>query len=130
MVVYGHTPVPEPEWLNRTINIDTGCVFGGRLTALRYPEQELVSVAVARRLRGTGEAVPGRGGAARALTSQQREDELLDIEDVLGKRLISTRLCPQGHDPRRERDRRAGGDGPVRGQPEVARLPAATMFAV
>ena len=35
MVVYGHTPVPEPEWLNRTVNIDTGCVFGGRLTALR-----------------------------------------------------------------------------------------------
>src|SRR6266568_9486206 len=33
-VVYGHTPVPEPEWLNRTINIDTGCVFGGKLTAL------------------------------------------------------------------------------------------------
>ena len=44
MVVYGHTPVPEPEWLNRTINIDTGCVFGGKLTALRYPERELVSV--------------------------------------------------------------------------------------
>jgi protein phosphatase len=44
MVVYGHTPVPTPEWLNRTINIDTGCVFGGRLTALRYPERELVSV--------------------------------------------------------------------------------------
>lgn len=41
-VVYGHTLVPEPEWLNRTINIDTGCVFGGRLTALRYPEMELV----------------------------------------------------------------------------------------
>ncbi len=44
MVVYGHTPVTEPEWLNRTINIDTGCVFGGRLTALRYPEKELVSI--------------------------------------------------------------------------------------
>src|SRR3954464_62417 len=44
-VVYGHTPVPEPEWLNQTINIDTGCVFGGRLTALRWPERELVSVA-------------------------------------------------------------------------------------
>ena len=44
MVVYGHTPVPKPEWLNRTINIDTGCVFGGKLTALRYPEKELVSV--------------------------------------------------------------------------------------
>src|SRR5205085_10350370 len=44
MVVYGHTPVAEPEWLNKTINIDTGCVFGGRLSALRYPERELVSV--------------------------------------------------------------------------------------
>src|SRR5262249_28584575 len=47
MVVYGHTPVPEPEWLNRTVNIDTGCVFGGKLTALRYPENELVSVPAA-----------------------------------------------------------------------------------
>src|SRR6185312_7165323 len=44
-VVYGHTPVPTPEWFNNTINIDTGCVFGGSLTALRYPERELVSVA-------------------------------------------------------------------------------------
>jgi protein phosphatase len=44
MVVYGHTPVLTPEWLHHTINIDTGCVFGGRLTALRYPEKELVSV--------------------------------------------------------------------------------------
>ena len=48
MVVYGHTPVPEPEWLNRTVNIDTGCVFGGKLTALRYPEKEFVSVPAAR----------------------------------------------------------------------------------
>lgn len=47
-VVYGHTPVFEPEWTNGTINIDTGCVFGGRLTALRYPELELVSVPAAR----------------------------------------------------------------------------------
>lgn len=44
IVVYGHTPVHEPEWLNRTINIDTGCVFGGALTALRYPENSLVSI--------------------------------------------------------------------------------------
>jgi protein phosphatase len=48
MVVYGHTPVPEPEWLNRTVNIDTGCVFGGRLTAVRYPEKEFVAVPAAR----------------------------------------------------------------------------------
>lgn len=43
-VVYGHTPVPEADWLNRTLNIDTGCVFGGKLTALRWPEREIVSV--------------------------------------------------------------------------------------
>ena len=44
MVVYGHTPVAEPQWQNNTLCIDTGCVFGGRLTALRYPEKEIVSV--------------------------------------------------------------------------------------
>lgn len=43
-VVYGHTPVVEPLWQNKTVNIDTGCVFGGKLTALRYPEMELVSL--------------------------------------------------------------------------------------
>ncbi|NGX61697.1 MAG: Bis(5'-nucleosyl)-tetraphosphatase PrpE [asymmetrical] [Chlamydiae bacterium] len=43
LVVYGHTTIPEPEWLNNTLNIDTGCVFGGKLTAMRYPEKELVS---------------------------------------------------------------------------------------
>jgi protein phosphatase len=92
-VVYGHTPVPEPEWLNRTINIDTGCVFGGRLTAMRYPEKELVS-APARAVYAEpakpflrGDELPER------LTGQQREDELLDIEDVLGKRLIETRFA-------------------------------------
>ena len=47
-MVYGHTTVLEPEWLNRTINIDTGCVFGGKLTALRYPEMECISVPAAR----------------------------------------------------------------------------------
>ncbi|QJW95740.1 AAA family ATPase [Frigoriglobus tundricola] len=43
-VVYGHTPTLTPEWVNRCICVDTGCVFGGALTALRWPEQELVSV--------------------------------------------------------------------------------------
>ena len=42
LVVFGHAPVLEPELRNNTINIDTGCVFGGRLTALRYPERELI----------------------------------------------------------------------------------------
>ena len=44
MVLYGHTPMPEPEWVNNTMCLDTGCVFGGALTALRYPEREVVSV--------------------------------------------------------------------------------------
>ncbi|MBB6283345.1 bis(5'-nucleosyl)-tetraphosphatase PrpE [Geobacillus subterraneus] len=43
-VVYGHTPVEKPRFVGRTVNIDTGCVFGGALTALRYPEMETVSV--------------------------------------------------------------------------------------
>jgi len=43
-VVYGHTPVTEAEWVNNTLCLDTGVVFGGRLTALRYPELELVDV--------------------------------------------------------------------------------------
>jgi hypothetical protein len=47
MVVYGHYSQIEPAWLNGTICIDTGCVYGGRLTALRYPELELISVPAA-----------------------------------------------------------------------------------
>ena len=54
-VVYGHTPVREPRWVNRTINIDTGCVMGGHLTALRWPEEELLAVAARRQY-----AVPSR----------------------------------------------------------------------
>jgi protein phosphatase len=37
MVVYGHAPIAEPEWLNRTINIDTGCVFGGNSLSCATP---------------------------------------------------------------------------------------------
>jgi len=44
MIVYGHTPVAEPAWQGNSVCIDTGCVFGGRLTALRWPEKEIVSV--------------------------------------------------------------------------------------
>ena len=92
MVVYGHTPVPSPEWLNNTINIDTGCVFGGRLTALRYPERELVSVPAAHTYSAPARPFLAEETQAPALTAQQQHDDVLDIEDVLGKRLIATRL--------------------------------------
>ena len=88
MVVYGHTPVPEPEWINNTICIDTGCVFGGSLTALRYPERELVSVK-ARRVY-YDPIKPFASDAARA--DEDRPEQLLDIDDVLGKRGVETRL--------------------------------------
>jgi protein phosphatase len=90
MVVYGHTPVPEAEWLNNTICVDTGCVFGGKLTALRYPERELVSVPAKKMyyepIRPLRPAVPA------TLTAQQAQDDLLDLEDVFGKRIVDTRL--------------------------------------
>ena len=43
-IVYGHTPVPDAQWLNNTLCVDTGCCFGGKLTALRWPERDIVSV--------------------------------------------------------------------------------------
>jgi protein phosphatase len=90
MMVYGHTPVLEPEWLNRTINIDTGCVFGGKLTALRYPEATLVSVPA---LRTYYEPIkPLKPPASAALSAQQQHDDLLNIEDVMGRRVIHTTL--------------------------------------
>ena len=81
-VVYGHTPVAQPEWVNNAINIDTGCVFGGALTALRYPELELVSV-------------PAKAQYAepvRPLAAQQTHDDVLDLADVAGGRRVETRL--------------------------------------
>ena len=90
-VVYGHTPVPQPEWLNGTINIDTGCVFGGRLTALRWPERELVSVAA-----HATYAEPSRPFLSRdagpVLGAQHQLDDVLDLADVAGKRIVASRL--------------------------------------
>ena len=89
-VVYGHTPVPEPEWLNRTIDIDTGCVYGGKLTALRYPEEELVSVKS--RQVYFEPARPIDFEQNHLQNAQHENDDLLDISDVTGKRIIQTRL--------------------------------------
>ncbi|MFG1718458.1 polynucleotide kinase-phosphatase [Micromonospora chalcea] len=81
MVVYGHTPTPEPEWVNNTICLDTGCVFGGQLTALRYPEKELVAVP----------AVKEWYAPARPLVplTPARPDTVLDLADVTGRRHVT-----------------------------------------
>ncbi|MDQ0716890.1 protein phosphatase [Streptomyces luteogriseus] len=83
-VVYGHTPVPEATWLNNTICLDTGAVFGGKLTALRWPERELADVPAeqvwyepAKPLRT--EAPGGQDGRP------------LDLADVRGRRVVETR---------------------------------------
>jgi len=90
MVVYGHTPVPQPVWLN-TVNIDTGSVFGGRLTALRYPDREIVTVSArATYYESRKPFLPHAELAPRA--AQQANDDVLDIEDVIGKRIVDTRL--------------------------------------
>jgi protein phosphatase len=93
-VVYGHTPAPNAEWLNNTICLDTGCVFGGELTALRYPELELVSVPAnkvyAEPIRPLMPEAPNEADG----TAQQLNDDVLDFEDVSGKRILTTRLAP------------------------------------
>src|SRR5213078_3742910 len=92
-IVYGHTPVPEADWLNRTINIDTGCVFGGKLTALRWPEKEIVSVPARQTYAQPARPLlPSPGPSGPGLSSQQIADDVLDIEDVSGKRVVTTRL--------------------------------------
>jgi polynucleotide kinase-phosphatase len=77
-VVYGHTPTPTPEWINNTICLDTGCVFGGALTALRWPSRELVSVPAAKEY-----YPPARPLIAAAAA---RDDQGLDLADVTGRR--------------------------------------------
>lgn len=89
-VVYGHTPVPKAEWFNKTIDIDTGCVFGGRLTALRYPEEELVSVSAKNVY--CEPVKPLEHKTNNQLSHQQEYDDLLNIDDVIGKRIVQTRL--------------------------------------
>jgi len=91
MVVYGHTPVPAPQWLNHTIDVDTGCVFGGQLSALRYPEREIVSVPA---LEVYADAVRPIGyDTSSKLSVQQQYDYVLDINNFIGKRIVQTRYA-------------------------------------
>ncbi|MBG0830817.1 polynucleotide kinase-phosphatase [Planomonospora sp. ID67723] len=107
MVVYGHTPVPEPEWINNTICLDTGVVFGGRLTALRYPSREIVSV--------PAEKVwyePARPFTAPG----HRDPGALSIDDVRGTKHIEVR--------------HGGGRIKVREENAAAALEIMSRFAV
>jgi protein phosphatase len=90
MVLYGHTPTPETEWVNNTMCLDTGCVFGGKLTALRYPEKDVVSVPGERVWYQPVKPFPT---AAESSTTGDRAPEDLAITDVLGKRGVDTRLA-------------------------------------
>ncbi|WP_431896358.1 polynucleotide kinase-phosphatase [Nonomuraea sp. bgisy101] len=83
MVVYGHTPTTKPEWINNTICLDTGCVFGGRLTALRYPSRELVSVPAEKVWYEPVKPLTAPG---------YRDPVSLDIGDVQGTRYVETRF--------------------------------------
>jgi polynucleotide kinase-phosphatase len=82
MVAYGHVPTTKPEWVNNTICLDTGCVFGGELTALRYPEKTLVSVPAEKThyepVKPLTAVTPARDGTA------------LNLADVTGRRHIRT----------------------------------------
>ncbi|GAA3508862.1 polynucleotide kinase-phosphatase [Streptosporangium album] len=107
MVVYGHTPVPETEWINNTICLDTGAVFGGKLTALRYPEKEIVSV--------PAEKVWYE--SARPFTAPgHRDPGMLSIDDVGGVKHIEVR--------------HGGGRIKVREENAAAALEIMSRFAV
>ncbi|MFI7665888.1 polynucleotide kinase-phosphatase [Nocardia sp. NPDC049526] len=89
-VLYGHTPVTDLRWVNNTLCLDTGVVFGGTLSALRYPERVPVSVPAervwyepVRPLQATTMATPGG--------VMHRDPGVLDLDDVLGRRVVETR---------------------------------------
>ena len=86
-VLYGHTPTLEPEWINNTMCLDTGCVFGGKLSALRYPEREVVSVPAEQ---VWYEPVKPLASASVAV-APERAAGALSIDDVLGKHIVETR---------------------------------------
>jgi protein phosphatase len=83
LVVYGHIPTPEVQTLNNTVCIDTGCVFGGKLTAYRYPEKEIVQVNAKQEYYASIKPF---------LDKPFDNDDMLNIDDVLGQKYLNTRL--------------------------------------
>jgi len=105
LVVYGHVPFAEARRLNNTICIDTGCVFGGRLSAFRYPERELLDVpakkeyyAPARPLDSdayaSGDSPERKAGSGQSGNLACEEPDITDIlgNSELPDRRVQTRL--------------------------------------
>ena len=84
-VIYGHIPQLEVQTMNGTCCIDTGCVFGGKLTAYRYPERELVDV----------DALAQYYAPVKPLSPTQAvTDDMLTVGDVRGRLYLNTELMP------------------------------------
>ena len=120
VVVYGRTPVPTAEWVNNTVCLDTGAVFGGSLTALRYPERDIVSVPAEQQW-----YEPVRPLAP---ATAEREASVLRVDDV-GHPVARQHPCRQDEGARGERRGRARADEPLRRRPALAGLPAADHVA-
>ncbi|WP_030293954.1 polynucleotide kinase-phosphatase [Streptomyces katrae] len=90
VVVYGHTPVPNTAWINNTICLDTGAVFGGKMTALRWPERELVDVPAEKVWYEPVRPLAGEAPAGAAFDGSQA-GRPLDLGDVHGRRIVETR---------------------------------------
>jgi polynucleotide kinase-phosphatase len=84
MVLYGHVLVPEAEWINNTMCLETGVVFGGKLTALRYPSREIVSV--------KAHQVWYESDAPFLPKAVERAPDVLALTDVTGLRRVDTAL--------------------------------------
>lgn len=76
-VVYGHMEADRLRWVNNTMCIDTGCVFGGKLSALRYPELETVQVDA----KQTWWEAPSRSTTNRP-ESELRITDVLDVDGI------------------------------------------------
>ena len=84
-VVYGHIPQTEVRAVNGTYCIDTGCVFGGSLTAFRYPERECVSVKALKQYYEPVKPI---------IKTKSEPDDILTLGDISGKLYLNTKLMP------------------------------------
>ncbi len=82
-VLYGHTPVTEVMWINNTACLDTGCVFGGELSSMRYPEREVIQVQALKKYCDPGKPLESPRGP-------ERSSGVLSMEDVSGSLFLKS----------------------------------------